>query len=575
MLVKHFYITLFIAYFQDLCYNKLYFYITFVIFYFKRTTANLRKDVEEQMKKRIYKNLLALTLACSVALSTAPVSSFARDVAAVSESEATTEAPKEKATEVEKKTEVSKDATTVTEKTEASEEKTTAAEKTEAPEEKTIAAEKTEAETSEEKTTSKKTKTSEKKATDPECVKPDKPVVDGPTPEGKKDTDEATKPSTVTLHFNQSMPGHVLSVSKASSFNFGGYASDKKATVKTSYVGIAWNGKGYSSSTPSYKAGTYTETLYVTDAAYSATPISRTYTITRANTHIIINNPVDCTYDGSAFAVDATVYDDNNNEVTKANVTYIRVDGGKYIYLGFTAPVEAGAYIAIATYPGDATHRPSAAKSFFIIHPKAVKVNIDYKEKYVGDKDPELTYKAEGVLDGDSLGLKLTREAGEEAGYYDIYPDTSSLNPNYKLAETPDGTDHFHILKRDSGETPNPGTTETPDPGTTETPDPGTTETPADDSSATTTETPADDSSATTTETPSVDPSENTDPTTKTTKKTTTQKKANTKKATTKKNKKSKSSKTGDASNPVLYMVVSVFALVMCAFIVLRRRTDR
>lgn len=83
------------------------------------------------MKKRIYKNLLALTLACSVALSTAPVSSFARDVAAVSESEATTEAPKEKATEVEKKTEVSKDATTVTEKTEASEEKTTAAEKTE------------------------------------------------------------------------------------------------------------------------------------------------------------------------------------------------------------------------------------------------------------------------------------------------------------------------------------------------------------------------------------------------------------------------------------------------------------
>ncbi len=67
------------------------------------------------------------------------------------------------------------------------------------------------------------------------------------------------------------------------------------------------------------------------------------------------------------------------------------------------------------------------------------------------------------------------------------------------------------------------------------------------------------------------------EPTTKTTKKTTTttQKKQNTKKATTKKNKKSKSSKTGDTSNPVLYMVVSVFALVMCAFIVLRRKSDR
>ena len=558
------------------------------------------------MKKRIYKNLLALTLACSVALSTAPVSSFARDVAAVSESEATTEAPKEKATEVEKKTEVSKDATTVTEKTEASEEKTTAAEKTEAPEEKTIATEKTEAETSEEKTTSKKTKTSEKKATDPECVKPDKPVVDCPTPEGKKDTDKATKPSTVTLHFNQSMPGHVLSVSKASSFNFGGYASDKKATVKTSYIGTAWNGKGYSSSTPSYKAGTYTETLYVTDAAYSATPISRTYTITRANTHIIINNPVDCTYDGSAFAVDATVYDDNNNEVTKANVTYIRVDGGKYIYLGSTAPVDAGAYIAIATYPGDATHRPSAAKSFFIIHPKAVTVSIDRKEKYVGEEDPELTYKATGVLDGDSLGLKLTREAGETVGFFDIYPDTSSLNPNYKLAETPDGTDHFEIKDKKSGEDPvTPSTSEDPTkPSTSEDPTkPSTSEDPTkpstseDPTKPSTSEDPTkpstseDPTKPSTSEDPtkpstSEDPnpttttsSEDTDtdteptpvnPTTKT-----TQKKHNTKKATTKKNKKSKSSKTGDSSNPVLYMVVSVFALVMCAFIVLRRRTDR
>ena len=567
------------------------------------------------MKKRIYKNLLALTLACTVALSTAPVSSFARDVAAVSESEATTEAAKEKATEAEKKTEASKEATTVTEaekKTEASEKKTTEAEKTESSEEKTTEAEKTEA--SEEKTTAAE-KTEEKKSSDTECVKPSKPVVDGTTTEEpKKDTDEATKPSTVTLHFNQSMPGHVLSVSKASSFNFGGYASDSKATVKASYVGTAWNGKGYSSSTPSYKAGTYTETLYVSDAAYSAKSISRTYTITRANTHIIINNPVDSTYDGSAFAVDATVYDDNNNEVTKANVTYIRVDGGKYTYLGSTAPVDAGAYIAIATYPGDATHRPSAAKSFFIIHPKTVTVSIDHKKKYVGEEDPELTYEASGVLDGDSLGLKLTREAGEDPGFYDIYPDTSSLNPNYKLAETPDGTDHFEIIKKDSGEDPvkpstEPSTDPSTEPSTDSSTEPSTdpsTEPSTDSSTEPSTDPSTEPSTDSSTE-PSTDPSTTEDtgdvtattdnttpvvpggdsdgtteptpvePTTKTTKKTTTttQKKQNTKKATTKKNKKSKSSKTGDTSNPVLYMVVSVFALVMCAFIVLRRKSDR
>ena len=561
------------------------------------------------MKKSIYKNLLAVTLACTVALSTAPVSSFARDVSnvsATSETEATTEKTTEaKKATTEKKAESSEEKTTSAEKTEAPEEKTTAAtEKKESSEEKTTSEEKA---TSEEKKSSEETTTA-KKATDTECAKPDKPVVDNPSDKDDKkddadskddkkdDTDEATKPATVTLHFNQSMPGHVLSVSKASSFNFGGYASDSKATVKASYTGAAWNGKGYSSSTPSLKAGTYTETLYVTDSAYSAAPISRTYTITRANTHIIINNPVDCTYNGSAFAVDATVYDDNNNEVTKANVTYIRVDGGKYSYLGSNAPVDAGVYIAVATYPGDATHRPSVARSLFIIHPKAVTVNIDRKEKWVDEKDPELTYEADGVLPGDSLGLKLTRESGEEPGYYDIIPDTSSLNPNYKLADTPDGTDHFLIKKKDSGKTDpvtpsgsdtskpgtdtstsNPGTdtgnpgTDTSNPGT-DTSNPGTdTSNPGDDTTDTEDTEPGDD----TTDTEDTEPGDDTDDTTEPSA-TTTQKKNNTKKTTAnKKNKKSKSSKTGDTSNPVLYMVVSVFALVMCAFIVLRRKTDR
>ena len=553
--------------------------------------ANQRKDDEEQMKKSIYKNLLAVTLACTVALSTAPVSSFARDVAnvsATSETEATTEKTTEaKKATTEKKAESSEEKTTSAEKTEAPEEKTTAAtEKKESSEEKTTSEEKA---TSEEEKSSEETTTA-KKATDTECAKPDKPVVDTPSDKDDKkddsssdkedkkdDTDEATKPATVTLHFNQAMPGHVLSVSKASSFNFGGYASDSKATVKASYVGSAWNGKGYSSSTPSLKAGTYTETLYVTDSAYSATPISRTYTITRSNTHIIINNPVDCTYDGTPFAVDATVYDDNNNEeVTKANVTYIRVDGGKYSYLGTNAPVDAGVYIAVATYPGDATHRPSVARSLFIIHPKAVTVNIDRKEKWVGEEDPELTYDVDGVLPGDSLGLKLTREPGEDPGYYDIIPDTSSLNPNYKLAGTPDGTDHFQIKKKDSGKTdpvtPS-GSEDTTKPDSSEdTTKPDSSENPGTDDTTDTEDTePGDD----TTDTDDTEPGDDTDDTTEPSA-TTTQKKNNTKKTTAnKKNKKSKSSKTGDTSNPVLYMVVSVFALVMCAFIVLRRKTDR
>ncbi len=100
------------------------------------------------------------------------------------------------------------------------------------------------------------------------------------------------------------------------------------------------------------------------------------------------------------------------------------------------------------------------------VNPRKINISIDSKKKVEGDADPELTYtvsRATGeavtqavedtaavsaVVEGDELGVTLTREAGETVGLYDIYANVEGLNTNYALAETPDGTDKFEIVKK-------------------------------------------------------------------------------------------------------------------------------
>ena len=100
------------------------------------------------------------------------------------------------------------------------------------------------------------------------------------------------------------------------------------------------------------------------------------------------------------------------------------------------------------------------------VNPRKINISIDSKKKVEGDADPELTYTvsratgeavaqavedtaaASAVVEGDELGVTLTREAGETVGLYDIYSNVEGLNSNYALAETPDGTDKFEIVKK-------------------------------------------------------------------------------------------------------------------------------
>ena len=100
------------------------------------------------------------------------------------------------------------------------------------------------------------------------------------------------------------------------------------------------------------------------------------------------------------------------------------------------------------------------------VNTRKINISIDSKKKVEDDADPELTYTvsratgeavaqavedttaASAVVEGDELGVTLTREAGETVGLYDIYANVEGLNSNYALAETPDGTDKFEIVKK-------------------------------------------------------------------------------------------------------------------------------
>ena len=80
------------------------------------------------------------------------------------------------------------------------------------------------------------------------------------------------------------------------------------------------------------------------------------------------------------------------------------------------------------------------------VNPRKINISIDSKKKVEDDADPELTYTvsratgeavaqavedttaASAVVEGDELGVTLTREAGETVGLYDIYANVEGLN---------------------------------------------------------------------------------------------------------------------------------------------------
>lgn len=168
--------------------------------------------------------------------------------------------------------------------------------------------------------------------------------------------------------------------------------------------------------------------------------------------------------------VDYYIYDRNDELADPAIVS-----GADFPSLDFSIEgQDEGKHLAASTTPyainvsglDNANFEVTYEGGSLTVNPRKINISIDSKKKVEGDADPELTYTvsratgeavtqavedtaaASAVVEGDELGVTLTREAGETVGLYDIYANVEGLNSNYALAETPDGTDKFEIVKK-------------------------------------------------------------------------------------------------------------------------------
>ena len=168
--------------------------------------------------------------------------------------------------------------------------------------------------------------------------------------------------------------------------------------------------------------------------------------------------------------VDYYIYDMNGELADPAIVS-----GADFPSLDFSIEgQDEGKHLAASTTPyainvsglDNANFQVTYEGGSLTVNPRKINISIDSKKKVEDDADPELTYTvsratgeavaqavedtaaASAVVEGDELGVTLTREAGETVGLYDIYANVEGLNSNYALAETPDGTDKFEIVKK-------------------------------------------------------------------------------------------------------------------------------
>ena len=168
--------------------------------------------------------------------------------------------------------------------------------------------------------------------------------------------------------------------------------------------------------------------------------------------------------------VDYYIYDMNGELADSAIVS-----GADFPSLDFSIEgQDEGKHLAASTTPyainvsglDNANFEVTYEGGSLTVNPRKINISIDSKKKVEDDADPELTYTvsratgeavaqavedtaaASAVVEGDELGVTLTREAGETVGLYDIYANVEGLNSNYALAETPDGTDKFEIVKK-------------------------------------------------------------------------------------------------------------------------------
>ena len=142
------------------------------------------------------------------------------------------------------------------------------------------------------------------------------------------------------------------------------------------------------------------------------------------------------TYGETITPATVTANDVVGKDAPKITLTYTGTANDGTEYNSTTPPTKAGTYtIKASTTNANYTLDANTATAEFSVAKRRATVTPDNKSKVYQEKDPDLTYKVGGVLDGETLtGITLTRAEGENAGMYAITATADTgANPNYDV----------------------------------------------------------------------------------------------------------------------------------------------
>lgn len=174
------------------------------------------------------------------------------------------------------------------------------------------------------------------------------------------------------------------------------------------------------------KAGNY-------DVSYANTT---TANITAKQITVTITAGASGTYGGEITPASAKLDGVVGEDAPEITLTYTGTANDGTEYNSTEAPTKAGTYTVTAkTTDPNYTLDATTATAEFTIAKRPATVTPEDKSKVYEEKDPELTYKVEGVLDGEELtDITLTRDKGENAGEYAINGNAEAdANPNYDV----------------------------------------------------------------------------------------------------------------------------------------------
>lgn len=134
------------------------------------------------------------------------------------------------------------------------------------------------------------------------------------------------------------------------------------------------------------------------------------------------------------------------NELSASTITGTMQDpvtgaavNGTFTWLTPAVKLNAGSHSAKWIFTPDESnggkYTTNTGTATVTVAKRGATVTPDNKSKVYQEKDPDLTYKVDGVLDGETLkGITLTRAEGENAGQYAITATADAgANPNYEV----------------------------------------------------------------------------------------------------------------------------------------------